>query len=98
MNSSTQHGLEARATGMEAFADFDLPALEQRLREWGCVPSHARRLMRAFYDSAGRADFADLQIGSSLQRRVCEEIALRRSTVLSRSQSADGTLKLLVGF
>jgi 23S rRNA (adenine2503-C2)-methyltransferase len=83
---------------MPAFADLDRPQLEAQLREGGFVPSHAVSLLREFYNGAGEINFAGLNVGPRVEGWVRREIPLRRSLIRGRTQSADGTTKLLIGF
>ncbi|HEY3324164.1 MAG TPA: 23S rRNA (adenine(2503)-C(2))-methyltransferase RlmN [Planctomycetota bacterium] len=78
--------------------DFDINALQIQFAEWGQKPSHADRLLREFYNHAGVVDLERLKIGKALTERLQKEISLRQSHVLARRESADGTVKLLVGF
>jgi 23S rRNA (adenine2503-C2)-methyltransferase len=86
------------AAPMVSLADFDLSGLEAVLRGWGFKPSHARRLLRAYYDASGSPDLGTLDIGSVLRERLRSDLALRSSRVITSRRSGDGTLKLLVGF
>ncbi len=83
---------------MPALTDFTPETLAAQFTQWGHHPAHAARLLRSFYWSNGDCDLAGLRLGKQLQRRVEEEIPLRQSRILARSRSADGTIKLLVGF
>ena len=83
---------------MPALTDFDLPGLQEQFRAWGCKPSHAAKVLRAFYEASGRLDLDALDIGRGLRERLRNEIVSRRSHLLCRRTSADGTVKLLVGF
>ena len=65
--------------------------------EWGCKPSHASRVLRAFYAECGNLGAASLPIGHELARRLAE-VPQRRSERLTAHRSADGTSKLLVRF
>src|SRR4051812_613702 len=82
---------------MLALPDHDLQSVSALFREWGCKPAHAGKVLRAFYANSGRLDLNSLDIGIQLRKRLAD-IPQRRSTVLTRHHSADGTLKLLVGF
>jgi 23S rRNA (adenine2503-C2)-methyltransferase len=82
---------------MLSLPDHDLRSLQALLREWGCKPSHAGQILRAFYESAGRIDFESIDIGNELRRRLVG-VPQRRSRILTTHRSADGTTKLLVGF
>ena len=72
--------------------------LQEHLRDGGIVPSHAQRLLRAFYDSAGTVDPQSLSLGKALHLKLQTDLQLRQSKVIARHQSADGTVKLLVEF
>jgi 23S rRNA (adenine2503-C2)-methyltransferase len=86
------------ASEMPAFADLDRPQLETELRKGGFVSSHAVSLLREFYNGAGDIDFAGMNVGLRVEKWVREQIQFRRSEVRARTQSADGTTKLLIGF
>ncbi len=81
-----------------ALTDFDPDTLAARFAEWGCKPSHAARLLHAFYNSAGQVDPPSLRLGRSLESRLGTDLPLRQSHILTRVTSADATEKLLVGF
>jgi 23S rRNA (adenine2503-C2)-methyltransferase len=83
---------------MPALADFDVPRLETLLAGWGHKPSHARRILRAFYDASGDLDLRDLDLGNGLRDRLGRDVALRRSRVVATRRGADGTLKFLLAF
>jgi 23S rRNA (adenine2503-C2)-methyltransferase len=81
---------------MRALSDFDAEDLSREFERWGHKGSHAPRLLREFYRSGGSLDFKTLKLGHALEQRLKAEIALRQSRVLKRSDSADGTVKLLL--
>ena len=83
---------------MRVFADFDRVQLESELLQAGFVSSHASPLLREFYKGAGEIDFSQLNVGPRVEKWVRQEIPLRRSVIRARTQSADGTTKLLIGF
>lgn len=80
---------------MTSLADFDLPGLEALLAGRGHKPSHARTLLRAFYDGGGEVDLQSLSIGASLREQFRREFSLRSSVSTTR-RAADGTTKLLL--
>ena len=82
---------------MLALSEFDLPSLQSQLVDWGFLPSHAHRLLREFYQTAGRLDLDQLRIGNALCSRLRREVAIFQSRIISRHCSTDGTVKLLVG-
>ncbi|HET6249130.1 MAG TPA: 23S rRNA (adenine(2503)-C(2))-methyltransferase RlmN [Tepidisphaeraceae bacterium] len=83
---------------MPALSDFDVPTLADVLSRAGCVPSHARTLLRNYYDNHGHLDFAQLRVGRKVEGLFAGAIAPRQSNITTKSVSADGTTKLLVRF
>jgi 23S rRNA (adenine2503-C2)-methyltransferase len=83
---------------MRTLTDYDPLELAAQFAAWGFKPSHAQRLLRAFYRGAGQADLAGLKIPIRLQNRFGHDITQRRSDILLRTTASDGTVKLLVGF
>ena len=82
---------------MAALVDHDLSSLRALLASWGAKPSHAERVLRAFYDAAGEPALDDLEIGHGLRERLRLELLAPRSRVLEERRAADGTTKFLVG-
>jgi 23S rRNA (adenine2503-C2)-methyltransferase len=82
---------------MLALPDHDLDSLAALFREWGCKPAHAGKVLRAFYANAGELQLDELEIGKELRQHLAA-VPRRRSRILTTHRSADGTLKLLVGF
>src|SRR2546430_6130036 len=83
---------------MPALTDFDLSTLQEELQSCGIYPSHATRLLRAFYDSAGNVDLQSLPLGKALHRKLQTDLLPRQSNIIARHESADGTVKLLIEF
>lgn len=81
---------------MPSLADYSLEELSALFVRWGHLPIHAKRLLRAYYDQAGRPALDKISISHRLRDRVAAEIPLLTTHVASRSASADGTVKLLV--
>jgi 23S rRNA (adenine2503-C2)-methyltransferase len=76
--------------------DFDVTELAALFERWRFKSSHARTVLREFYGSSGRFDFPWRVIGKELAAKIEREIPLRRSSIAQRTQSSDGTVKLLV--
>lgn len=82
---------------MIALTDVDPAVLAQRFSDWGYKPSHAARVLRAFY--AG-----DRETGTSTARRLPDGLAERlraefvsgTATLAARQVAEDGTTKLLL--
>ena len=69
--------------------------LEARFVEWGEKPFHARQLMRWIYQR-GVTDFAAMtDLSKSLRERLAAAAVIQLPEVLSRQDSADGTVKWL---
>ena len=83
---------------MPALTDHNLSSLESLLRDWSHNPAHARRLLRSLYRTNGHPDYADRQLPRALRSRLAAELPPRRSRVIHRHESSDGTLKLLLAF
>jgi len=83
---------------MKALSDHSVDSLRTLFSEWGCKPAHADRLLREFFNRGGRVDFGELLLGNALTERINAELPLRQSKILTRSESVDGTIKLLLGF
>jgi 23S rRNA (adenine2503-C2)-methyltransferase len=83
---------------MPALTDFDLSTLQEELRSCGIYPSHAGRVLRAFYDSAGTVDPFSLPLGKAFHHKLRTSLSPRQSSVIARHESADGTAKLLLEF
>jgi 23S rRNA (adenine2503-C2)-methyltransferase len=81
-----------------ALTEFDIPTLEARLREWGFLPSHAHRLLKAVYGANGAIEFDAIPVGRKLLARLASEMTVRSSRLVTRRISSDGTTKLLIGF
>ena len=83
---------------MPGLSDYDVTGLAALFAEWGFKQSHARTLLREFYLCAGQVDLSSLGLGKALCARLARDIPSRQSQIIRRTQAADGTAKLLVGF
>ena len=80
--------------------DYDVESLGVQLVEWGFKPSHARRLIHGFYAEPGGRELealCDRNIGLELRAKILANLTARKSRVITRHTSADGTTKLLIG-
>src|SRR5260370_15864340 len=85
---------------VRAMTDFDLASLAAELRAWGFKESHGRKLMQAFYEEPGGREmdaFTGRDLGHALEAMLRKKIVRRRSDLISRHESDDGTVKLLLG-
>ncbi len=79
-----------------ALADFDVSTLAQRIEAWGCKPSHAARVLRAFYDGADPAGVSAQKLPQGLKDRLSQLMSERAATLTVRQVADDGTTKLLL--
>ena len=83
---------------MRALSDFNHEHLRDELARQGFPIIHAQRILRAFYRAHGRIDLGAMAVGNALRDWLARNVRPRQSRVLRRHESADGTVKLLVGF
>jgi 23S rRNA (adenine2503-C2)-methyltransferase len=83
---------------MAHLSDLSVTALADELQKLGCVPSHARTLLRNYYDNHGALDFSRMKVGRQVEGVVGTTLPARQSRIITRSLSSDGTTKLLVAF
>ncbi|NDB77109.1 MAG: 23S rRNA (adenine(2503)-C(2))-methyltransferase RlmN, partial [Verrucomicrobia bacterium] len=81
---------------MTALADLDPAALAQFFAEWGYKPSHAARVLRAFYEGRALESSPSRGLPPGLVDRVQKAISACASTLAARQVAADGTTKLLL--
>jgi 23S rRNA (adenine2503-C2)-methyltransferase len=83
---------------VQSLASFSLESLAQWIAARNYPPSHARTILRSYYDRAGRFEFDDAPIGRNLQAEMKGCIVPMRSDIAASHSSADGTIKLLIRF
>lgn len=77
-------------------SEYNIAGLEQTLAEWGHKPSHARRLLRCYFDHGGRLPLEELDLPKPLAARLTDELTLMQTRIVQRQASDDGTVKLLI--
>jgi 23S rRNA (adenine2503-C2)-methyltransferase len=82
---------------MPTISDFDLNGLEGLISEWGFKSSHAQAILRAHYSLAGPAYPHHSSLGQMLSDKLSGTLPTMETTIADEHQSADGTIKLLVG-
>ena len=82
--------------GSVALADFDIASLGQRFAALGYKPSHAARVLRAFYAGGSVISSASHGLPKGLMERVRSEFAQQAATLAARQTASDGTTKLLL--
>jgi 23S rRNA (adenine2503-C2)-methyltransferase len=83
-------------TGSAALADFDPATLGQLFATWGYKPSHAARVLRAFYSGGDASGSAARRLPHRLAERLHDEFARSAATLAVRQVAGDGTTKLLL--
>src|SRR3954447_13013625 len=83
---------------MTALSDQSVTSLADALEHHGHKPGNALRVLREYWGNDGALDFNSIDISKPARAFLGERFAPRHSCVLTRHQSADGTVKLLVGF
>ena len=81
---------------MTSLADLDLSALAQQFTEWGCKPSHAAHVLRAFYSGGDVFSSTTHGLPQGLAERLQATFPSSATTLAARQVSADGTTKLLL--
>ncbi|MCR9166306.1 MAG: 23S rRNA (adenine(2503)-C(2))-methyltransferase RlmN [Nannocystaceae bacterium] len=82
---------------MLSLAAFDRASLGAWLAERGESPSHAGRMLRAYYNGCGRFDPDAIGIAKTLRARLHDGCFGSATFERDRVISSDGTTKLLVG-
>src|SRR5689334_21780931 len=83
---------------MTALCDHDLDSLTDELRLLGHNASHARMLLRQYYENDGVLPAARLPITKALRASMEHPDRSGRATELARRVASDSTVKLLLGF
>jgi 23S rRNA (adenine2503-C2)-methyltransferase len=77
-------------------ADLDAANLAQRFADWGYKPSHAARVLRAFYSGDDLATASLRGLPHGLVEKVRAEFSGSEATLAARQVARDGTTKLLL--
>src|SRR3954447_26850180 len=83
---------------MTALSDQSVTSLADALEHHGHKPGNALRVLREYWGNDGALDFNSIDIAKSARSFLRENFIPRHSRVLTRHASADGTIKLLIGF
>ncbi len=92
ITDNSNSGMDELAT----LADFDPATLGLRFASWGYKPSHAARVLRAFYAGGGLGSTAPRGLPPGLIERLNTECAPGVASLAGRQVAADGTTKLLL--
>ena len=81
---------------MIALAELDPAALAQQFVDWGYKPSHAARVLRAFYEGREIGSSPASGLPQGLMERLQATSPASVATLAARQVAADGTTKLLL--
>ena len=81
---------------MTALADLEPAALAQQFADWGYKPSHAARVLRAFYEGREIISSSAHGLPQGLVERLRTSFPTSAATLAARQVAADGTTKLLL--
>jgi 23S rRNA (adenine2503-C2)-methyltransferase len=79
-----------------ALEHFRIEELESLFESWGCKPSHAAPLVRAYYATGSFPSQGVLALPATLRQRLEDSPTSDATSVELRDVSADGTTKLLI--
>lgn len=79
-----------------SLADFDLTSFARQFAAWGYKPSHAARVLRAFYAGGVVMDSTARRLPQGLVERLRAEFTSSAATLAARQVAGDGTTKLLL--
>ena len=94
--SATPASVIANHQSAVALVDLDSATLGELISDWGYKPSHAARVLRAFYAGGDLVTSAAHELPEGLRVRLQAEFAPGAVTVAARQVAADGTTKLLL--
>ncbi len=81
---------------MISLADYSVADLAAQVAGWGFKPSHALRVLRAYYLTGGRPDWEALRLPAGLREKIEATCVLNAAEPVQRQVAADGTTKLLL--
>ena len=79
-----------------ALSDFDVRSLEELFEQWRYPRANAGRLLRRYYNCGGEG-LDGTVVSPTLASKLVKEIGLRSTSIITRREATDGTVKLLVG-
>ncbi|MBI1840655.1 MAG: 23S rRNA (adenine(2503)-C(2))-methyltransferase RlmN [Verrucomicrobia bacterium] len=79
-----------------ALSDMDIAGLAQRFSDWGYKPSHAARLLRAFYSGVDLPTASLRGFPRGLMDRIRAEAPGSSTTLAAKQVAEDGARKLLL--
>ena len=79
-----------------ALSDFEVRELGDWVEQCGYPRANAGRLLRRYYNGGGEG-LDGTVVSPVLAARLVREVGLRSTSILTRREASDGTVKLLVG-
>jgi len=79
---------------VRALVDFNTAELQRQISDWGFKPSHAARVLRAYY-ADGALDAEKLRLPAPLLEKL-RALPAAAQSLAARQQGEDGTTKLLL--
>jgi 23S rRNA (adenine2503-C2)-methyltransferase len=83
---------------MPTLADYDLPSLQTELISHGHKPVHAARVLKHFYETAGRLEPNQIATSHGVRQHIEQRHLPHRSRIVQKTIAADGTMKFLISF
>jgi len=80
---------------VDPFSEYGLDDLSRQIAAWGFKPSHAARVLRAYYAGNGAIDWSRIVLPRPLAARMQADEPAPRVKLAARQVAADGTTKLL---
>lgn len=77
-------------------SECHLERFARQIADWGFKPSHAARILRAYYQSDGAIEWDRLVVPSGLRNQLRLAVTAQGSELARRQVSDDGTTKLLL--
>ena len=78
-----------------ALSDYALADLQNELSTWGFKPSHAGRVLRAYYAAGDKIDWEELRLPKPLAEKL-KPLTIGSTSLATRQTATDGTAKLLL--
>jgi 23S rRNA (adenine2503-C2)-methyltransferase len=79
-----------------ALEHYRIEELESLFESWGCKPSHAAPLVRAYYATGSFPSQGALALPMALRERLNNSATSGATSIVRRDVSTDGTTKLLI--
>src|SRR5215207_4121359 len=81
---------------MPPLSEHDVASLTAHFAAKGHPRGNLKRILRRYYDTGGRS-IDGPQVAQDVRREILDDMGLRSTTLRTRQQASDGTVKLLIG-